>query len=131
MARYTLRLKNNKQSMVCRVEFDAAAHAEDFYRRYAEAVKAEIAMKQPGAQQREADAYGAAILRLYALVLGENAAQSVDAFFGDNVLAMITQVNAFIRDRVQPDVDRASAAHRRALQKSFLRDQRRAHRAAE
>lgn len=78
---------------------------------------------------RAADEYGAAIMALYRLILG-NDADRVEAFFGPNVLSMVQQVNTFITRYVQGDVDNCSARNRRRMQKQFLRQQRRARREA-
>lgn len=129
MVRHTLNLKNGKAEMRLRIKFDTAAHVEEFCTLSAAAICAEKRMKELGTDEA-CDRYGAAIMALYALVLGEEAARSIEAWFGANVLGMVRQINPFITQKVLPDVEKVSAINRERRKRDFLKQQKRAMRHA-
>lgn len=108
MVKHTLRLVSHGKWVKLHVVFDSKAHVGDFCRLHADVVKAEIAMKNDKTTEA-CDAYGKAIMSLYRLVLGDAATRAIDAWFAEDVLQMVSQINPFIRDRIIPDVEKHSA----------------------
>ena len=127
MVSRTIKLRNGMAEMQLRIRFDSAAHVAEFYQRLNDVVRYESIMKEQ-ATSASADMYGRAIINLYELIFGEDATRSIEAWFGDNVLGMVSQINPIISKYIEPDVVKCSAERRRKMVRDFKRTQRRARR---
>ena len=125
MVRRTLNLQNGRDRQKLYFEFNTEAHMEEFNRLHAEVIKAELAMKKDGTSTA-AEQYGTALMAFYRLIFGEANARALEAWYGDNVLGMISEINPFIRSVVLPDVERCSATRAAHMRREFLRKQKRA-----
>ncbi len=125
MLRKKLTLRHHSAVLRVAVAFDERAHAADFNTAMAVLIRHERAMMASPSEDGCA-LYGAAVENLYRLAFGEEAAQAVLAFYGDDVTAMVNAVHPFIRNTVAPAVRKVSLRGRKAAARDFLRARKKA-----
>ncbi len=128
MLRKKLTLHHGAATLRLSMAFDEGANAGDFNTAMAALIRQERALKASPSEAVCA-LYGQAAEGLYRLVLGEENARAVLAFYGEDALAMVNDVHPFIRNIVAPAVAKASARSRRAAVRDFKAQRRKAVRA--
>ena len=99
---------------VLTISIEPEAVARDFNRVRSEIIRAQSQIKSAGPDELEAaqEYYGAALIALMKLLLGEENTEKVVAFYEGNYIEMTSEVIGYLADVIVPQIDETIKAMR-------------------
>ena len=129
MVKRKLTLTHNGQVLRVPVRFDSANHIAEYTDRTNSCIRLELAMKKTPTEDL-ANLYGKAVMELYALIFGQQWANTIESFYGNDALDMVKDVNTFINTHVHPDIRTQSVKRMEQMRRDFIHARKAAQRAA-